>query len=553
MNAGTAMDERRVTVFSIGNAVLASIMVVCFVTTINRAIAVFEADWFTGLLAMQREITIGAFLVALEVQIARRLFEPEQVLSREWFQQIVPECAFWLIALLVLIWSKHGPALALSDLPLLAEKTTQVLMRPEFLEGLLLLIAVWGISRFLAGDLMAVENIPTATTREAMRGVIQEQTNIRNRLWQDVFILGGAMVFLAVFSIPISHLIYGTPMTFGSLGLETLLFFLCGFGLFVIGRLLILKAEWVTERTGVDSSVTRHWLVYGLLFVLLLLLLSVALPTAYSFQLLTSMNVVLSGLSTLMSILWLVVVYPVIWLLSNVFPAMGDSSSAMEEAPAEEALRETLPSLPLGLTWEMVAREILFWGIVILVLVYIVRQVFPMRFSVLRRLRRTFLIRRLLEILLWLRKRWTVWKRSAALAIRESWEALREDLGGRGGWERGGFLSLRGLDPRQSIRFYFFALLRRGAERGVARRPAQTPREYSNNLSDEEDRIRGELEELTLAFEEARYSAHPVSPEKARQVRRVWDTIRAALRSSRQKRETHQPSISGQAGGVRHE
>ena len=537
------MDDRRITVFSIGNAVLASVMVVCFVMTVNRAIAVFEADWFTGLLGMQREITIGAFLVALEVQIARRLFEQGRFLSREWFQQIVPECVFWLIALLVLIWSKHGPALTLDDLPQLGERTVQVLARPEFIEGLLLLIAVWGISGFLTTDLMAVENIPTATTREAMRGILEEQTGIRNRLWQDVFILGGFMVFLSVFSIPITHMLYGLPMEFGSLGLDTLLFFLCGFGLFVIGRLLILKAEWVTERTGVDSSVTRHWLVYGLLFVLILLLLAVALPTAYSFQLLASLNVVLMGLSTLMSILWVAIIYPVIWLLAHIFPAIG-GSDALEEMPPEEGLPPP-PALPPGVTWEAVAREILFWGIVILVVVYIARQVFPMRFAVLRRLRRNILIRRLLEFLRRLRKRWTVWTRKVALTIRESWEAMREDLGSRGGLARGGFFNLRGLDPRQSIRFYFFALLRRGAERGVIRRPAQSPREYSGVLSDEEEVIRGELEELTLAFEEARYSAHPMTPEKARQVRRVWDTIRTELRSPSKKDKTGEGGSDG--------
>jgi hypothetical protein len=531
------MDDRRVTVFSTANALLASVMVVCFVITVNRAIAVFEADWFTGLMSMQREITIGAFLVALEVQITRRVFEQDPVLSREWWQRILPEWAFWLIALLVLIWSRNGPAITRSDLPLLGEKTAQVLMRPEFVEGLLLLIAVWGISRFLAIDLTAVENIPTATTREAMRGVIQEQASVRNRLWQDVFCLGGAMVFLAVFSIPIAHLIFGLPMAFGSLGLETLIFFLCGFGLFVIGRLLILRAEWVTEQTGVDSSVTRHWLIYGLLFVALLLLLSVALPTAYTFQLLASLNLVLLGLSMLMSVLWLVVVYPVIWLLSHIFPAMGGPSSGMEETLPEQELGQPLPALPQGVTWEMVVREILFWGIVILVLVYIARQVLPMRFAFLRRLRRALWFRRLLEFWLRLRKRWTVWSRSAALTLRETWDALRENQRDRGGREWGGFLSLRGLDPRQSVRFYFFALLRRGAARGVVRRPAQTPREYSGVLSGEEDRIRSELEEITLAFEEARYSAHPVTPEKARHVRRVWDTIRATLRSSRQKDE----------------
>jgi hypothetical protein len=395
---------------------------------------------------------------------------------------------------------------------------------------------VWGISRFLAADLMAVENIPTATTRDAMRGILEEQTNIRNRLWQDVFILGGFMVFLAVFSIPITHILYGLPMEFGSLGIETLLFFLCGFGLFVIGRLLILKAEWVTERTGVDASVTRHWLVYGLLFVLILLFLAVALPTAYSFQLLASLNVVLMGLSTLMSMLWVAIIYPVMWLLAHILPVIGGPDAAAE-TPAEERLPPP-PALPPGVTWETVAREILFWGIVILVVVYVFRQLFPMRFAVLRRLQRNFLVRRLLDLLRRLRKRWTVWSRAVALTIRESWEALREDLGSRGGMGRGGFLNLRGLDPRQSIRFYFFAMLRRGAERGVIRRPAQSPREYSGILSDEEERIRGELDELTLAFEEARYSAHPVTPEKARQVRRVWDTIRSALRSPSKKGET---------------
>ncbi len=532
------MEERRETVLSIGNALLASVMVVCFMTTLNRAIAVFDVDWFTGLLSMQREITIGALLVALEVQITRRFFEQEPVLSREWFQRIVPEWMFWLIALLLWIWIERGPSLTVNDLPRLGEMTAEVILRPEFLEGLFLLIVVWAISRFLAMDLIAVENIPTAANREAMRGVIEEQHSIRNRLWQDVFLLGGMMVFLSVFSISISHLVYDTPMEFGSLGFETLIFFLCGSGLFVIGRLLVLRTEWVTEQTGVDAGVTRHWLFYGLLFVLILLLLAIVLPTAYSFQLLSSLNVVLLGLSTLTSILWLVIIYPIIWVLAHIFPAIGDSTSAMEVPPAEEGLTRTLPALPQGVTWEMVAREILFWGIVILVAVYIARQLFPMRFVVLRRLRRSLWFRRVLDFLRRLRKRWTAWTQTAALTIRESWEALREDLRGRGGRLQGGFLSLRGLDPRQSIRFYFFALLRRGAERGVLRRPAQTPREYSGILSDEEERIRVELAELTRAFEEARYSTHPLTREEARRVRRVWDTIRTALRSPSKKGET---------------
>lgn len=528
------MNERRFTAFSFGNSLLASVMVVCFVTTVSRAIGVFERSWLTDLFSIQRELAIGAFFVALEVQWTRRLLEQHPPLSGAWWKFIVSEWGFWLIGLLAVMWITHGPALTLRDVPKLAELTTQVLMLPEFLQGLLLLFAVWGISRFLTIDLMALENIPSAATREAMRGLVEEHNTARNRLWQDVLVLGGGIVFLSVFSIPLARYILGQTIAFGSLGVETLLFFLCGLGLFVIGRLMILRAEWVTERTGIDPNVTRNWIGYGLLFVLLLLILAVVLPTEYSFQLLASLNLAILGITTLVSILWMVIIYPIIWLLSLVMPAMGNVSSEMEEQPPEGGLSQRLPSLPQGVTWEVVVREILFWGIAIMILIYIIRQLFPLRFFAIRRLRRWSWFRRLLDLLHRLRKGWTLWKRNLAQSVRESWQALREDLAGRAGWERAGFINLRGLDPRQSIRFYFFALLRRGAERGVIRRPAQTPREYSAVLSEEESLISDELQEMTLAFEEARYTKHAVSLEKARRVRQVWDTIRAYLRSSKQ-------------------
>jgi hypothetical protein len=387
--------------------------------------------------------------------------------------------------------------------------------------------------------------------KEFQRGLIQEQNDARDRLWQDVFFIGGIMVFLSVFSIPIAHFVWGMPMTFGTLGLEILLFLLCGMGLFVIGRLLLLRAEWATERTGIDESVSRQWIGYGLAFVAALLVLAVALPTEYTFQLLTSVNLVLTGLSTLLSALWLVLIYAIIWLLSLILPAWGEPMEPLGIQLPEEELAESLPSLPPGISWQVVIREILFWGVAILVLVYVVRRIHPLRFAVLRRLRRTNFIRRLLDILRRLRRRWTVWRWNAVQSIRESWRTLREDLAGRSVWEKRGFLSLRGLDPRQSIRFYFFALLRRGAERGTIRGPAQTPREYLAVLSGKEEHIRSELKELTMAFEESRYSAHAVDRDEARRIRRVWVRIRTSLRAIRSEGGDRPKTASGRNGGER--
>jgi hypothetical protein len=356
-----------------------------------------------------------------------------------------------------------------------------------------------------------------------------------------VLLMGGFMVFLSVFALPIMHFTMGLGMQFGSLGVEILAFFLCGLGLFVIGRLMLLRAEWVTERTGVDPGVARQWIGYGLGFVAVLLLLAVALPTEYSFRLLSSLALVVDTLSMALTALWYTIVFTIVWILSLILPQMQLLDLTNLQIPQAGKPNDAV-ALPAGISWLTVVREMLFWGIVLFILVYAVRQILPLQSAVFRRMRRWSWFRRLLDFVQRWRKRWRSWRRNFVQTVRESWQALREELAGRAAWEPSGFLNLRGLDPRQSIRFYFFALLRRGAERGIVRRPAQTPREYAAAFSDEESPIAGELREMTLAFEEARYTRHAVGPEDAGRVRKVWDTIRTYLRS---------PKRAGEAGGKR--
>jgi hypothetical protein len=535
------VESRRLTVFSFFNSILASVMVVCFAATLSRAIGVFETAWLTGMLSVQRGVMVFAFLVALEVQWSRRLLAPTAILEGEWLKRTIVEWTALLLALLALVWFQYGPRFSLRDLPALSAMTLQVISRREFFTGLFLMAMVWGLSRFLTFDLTALENVPASVQREAQRGILEEHNTARQRIWQDVFLMGGFMVFLSVFALPIVHFTLGMEMEFGSLGFEILVFFLCGLAVFVIGRLMLLRAEWVTERTGIDPGVSRQWIGYGLVFVAVLLMLAVALPTEYSFQLLSSLALVVSAVSMALTALWYTIIFTIIWILGLILPPAQEMEPLSIQLPGE-GLPNNSGALPAGVSWVTVVRELLFWGIVLLVLVYAVQQILPLQRSVARRMRRWSWFRRLLDFVHRLRKRWNLWQRNFVQTVRESWQALREELAGRAGWEPSGFLNLRGLNPRQSIRFYFFALLRRGAERGIVRRPAQTPREYAAAFSEEESPIANELREMTLAFEEARYTKHPVGPDKARRVRKVWDTIRTYLRS---------PKRAGEAGGKR--
>ena len=92
------------------------------------------------------------------------------------------------------------------------------------------------------------------------------------------------------------------------------------------------------------------------------------------------------------------------------------------------------------------------------------------------------------------------------------------------------YLNLRRLPPRQKIRFYYLALVRRGGETGLSRAEWQTPREYAGTLETKLEAEDENVEEMTAAFMDARYSRHEVTGERAGLVQRTWERIRQALR-----------------------
>jgi hypothetical protein len=89
------------------------------------------------------------------------------------------------------------------------------------------------------------------------------------------------------------------------------------------------------------------------------------------------------------------------------------------------------------------------------------------------------------------------------------------------------------LNPRQKVLFFYLAMIRRGSESGVPRRPDQTPSEYSSILEEKVSDVSPEVDGLTEAFSEARYSQHPVEEARAGQVKTYWERIRLKLKRAK--------------------
>jgi hypothetical protein len=102
------------------------------------------------------------------------------------------------------------------------------------------------------------------------------------------------------------------------------------------------------------------------------------------------------------------------------------------------------------------------------------------------------------------------------------------------------FWNLRRASPREQIWYYYLSTLRRAAQLGFGRAPAQTPDEYDPQLEAQLTEARAEVRALTEAFDHARYSAEPVEKGKAQETKALWERVRAALQRLRQARDDKQ-------------
>ncbi|MGC9358028.1 MAG: DUF4129 domain-containing protein, partial [Anaerolineae bacterium] len=109
------------------------------------------------------------------------------------------------------------------------------------------------------------------------------------------------------------------------------------------------------------------------------------------------------------------------------------------------------------------------------------------------------------------------------------------------------FLRRRAETPRERIFREYDRTLTYAGEEGVPRRAPQTPKEYELTLIPEVPEVNTEVNELTLAFIEARYSDHPVEDGDATRAREDVRRIEEALRARRRRQEeaSSAPSVPG--------
>jgi hypothetical protein len=219
-----------------------------------------------------------------------------------------------------------------------------------------------------------------------------------------------------------------------------------------------------------------------------------------------------------------------------------------EHAPPPPQLPQPPPQSGSPVAWIEVLKSLLFWaaflGIVGFAFFYYLRL---HRDNL--RLFRGFPVSRLwVDFWNWLRIRFGRLTREVAGSFSAGLDRLRKRALKTLDQAPWGYIHLTGLKPRQQVIFYYLAMVRRGGEIGLPRKPSQTPYEYAEFLAgrlqsrlpqsetgaqEEKISISEDVANLTSQFVQARYSLGEVSNKQTSLVKVYWERIKHTLRGFR--------------------
>ena len=335
-----------------------------------------------------------------------------------------------------------------------------------------------------------------------------------------------------------------SPFEVARLGLQPAMLFallaylMSGLWLLSHARMLHMNARWLIDGIAKDVDLEHSWQRSVALTLLITAVLALFLPIGSTLAISRILSLGLSGVAYLIGTVYKVMGYlfgsALLALTRNLQESPPERFTLPPLPPVPPVSPEAAQSMPNPLLTMIIS--FLFWALLIGFIVasaaYYLRE-------------RGVRVGKLQPGGSW----------SAMLhQLKRLWIALRKRLGrlGRGLSDRfqtaskadtpavaspktrSRLLRPGSLSPRDQVRHYYLAFLRLAAERGHGRPESATPLEFGRELTKvwpEGDHA--DIEGMTRAFTEARYSSRPVGDDAAAAAKASWKRLRARLSATR--------------------
>jgi Domain of unknown function (DUF4129) len=515
---------------------LVFLMMVCAAMTLGILIQNALPGWHSGIIA--------SFMLFIVID---RFYTYQQLksltpLSLEW---LIAYGAQWIVIVLFirfLLSYANGVAAFLTDMSLFARGYLANFFTGELVITLLLALLVWVLTAQFLGLLDEIGLDQELALREDPGRIQTDVVPAHQRLVNLIFGMGIGLVILTALTRLNTRALFSRPDGIPNIEVSrfsggeagALLYFIFGLALLSLSRLMSLQTHWNRSRIPVSSdNLVRQWGVYSLFFLLILAVIVSLLPAGDSLGFFSVVGTLFGFLTRVLVLISELIIVLVLFLFSLPFllfgkaPPMigGPVPSFLPNLPAAPASPMTISAL-----WELI-RSIFLWGSLALIIIYSFIHFVRQHESILAALRKSRITNWLILAWQWLYRNADKTRASLSQAIADGWQSIVGRLEGKQILPRPGWMSLRSLNPRQQIYFFYLAMIRRGAEQGLTRKPSQTPAEYAVQLENALPSASEDIDSMTEAFIQARYSREEVDSSKAEFVKAIWGRIRNALQS----------------------
>jgi hypothetical protein len=531
-------------VFRFLSYTLVFLLLLCAVLTVGAFFSNVVPGWHAGVMA-----STMLFIVIDRLYTYRqlRLLTP---LSSEWAVAVGAQWVLIVLLIRFLLSYANGIDSLRADLALFARGEISELFTLEFVVSLLLALLMWSVTgRFLdvldeigLDQKMALEEGPPPTQSDAVPA--------HQKLVGLIFSLGiGLVILTALARVNLQEVASNTEglpaIEFSGLsGAEAgaLLYFVFGLALLSLSRLMSLQTHWNRLRIPISSqNLTRQWAMYSLFFLIILGLIVSLLPAGDSLGLFSVLGTLFEFLLSILFFLGQLLLSLIVLLVSLPFFLLGQGPPIPNSPPPPPPLPNlpVQPAEPLAdnAAW-IFARSILLWGLLAAILIFVIVQFVRQHGGILPALRNSRVGNWLALAWQWLSRNADQTRGSLSRAIADGWQTIISRLEGRRVLPLAGLVNLRSLDPRRQIYFFYLAMIRRGGEQGVPRKPSQSPTEYAAALERALPEAVEDIDSITGSFVEARYSRHEVNPQDANVVKATWGRIRRALQSKAEREKS---------------
>ncbi len=299
-------------------------------------------------------------------------------------------------------------------------------------------------------------------------------------------------------------------------------YFLGGLWLASLGRLHVLQARWLMDGSKPDESIVRLWQRRSVLALLIVALLSASLPIGSSLAISRILSAVVLYVTYFVSGLWALIIY----LLYSFFSLFSNESPPAVRQPLilDEFARDSTATAEQSEIASLIFGGI-FWLAIGLIVVFAL--IFFLRERGISIGELGTPDRLVKKILKWIQQlivsfRETAGRVTSSLEIPIRYQFFAsKDI--QNPWP---FFRINSLSPRDQIRFFYLAAVKKARQKGIRRSPGTTADEFSKYLIAEWPDSEVDVRKVTEAFQIARYSQKDLKRRDLPPIREAYKKLR---------------------------